>query len=573
MSYMSLAESQHRPAIFPSENNFNAIDKQLNRLTLHKTEWSKVSIPQRIHYLHQCIAGVMTVAQQWAEAARNAKGIALSSQLVGEEWIAGPVATLLYLRAMLHTLTAQGKPQPVAITVRPDGQTIAQVFPDHWMDRMLWRGFSAEVWMEPGHDATQGLCYRRKSETGRLCLVLGAGNIAAISALDTLYKLFAEDQVVILKMNPVNAYIGPFLEHAFQPLIKDGFLAIAYGGIDVGQYLCSHPAVDTLHMTGSHHTHDAILWGNTSEEQSLRKTTHQPRLAKPITSELGCVTPVLVVPGKWKESDLRFQARHIASMVAHNASFNCLAAKVVVTAKDWPQRDSFLNYLRQALRNIPPRKAYYPGTMDRYQTFLAHYPQAELLGGIGTPEQAPVVPWTLIPDVPVQPNEWALSQEAFCGVLTEVSLDAVDAESFLKQAVLFANETLWGNLSCVVLISTDSQRTSKAAFEQAIADLRYGAIGVNTWTGINFLLPAATWGAFPGNPADAIQSGTGVVHNAYLFEHPQKSVVSAPFRQWTTPIYFADHKNLRQLAQRFAQLQVKPNWQNFLAVALAAVRG
>jgi hypothetical protein len=88
-----------------------------------------------------------------------------------------------------------------------------------------------------------------------------------------------------------------------------------------------------------------------------------------------------------------------------------------------------------------------------------------------------------------------------------------------------------------------------------------------------FLLPSATWGAFPGNALNNIQSGQGVVHNTYLFEHPQKTVIRAPFRIWPTPIWFADHKNLRQLAQRFAALQVNPHWGNFLRVALAALQG
>ena len=48
--------------------------------------------------------------------------------------------------------------------------------------------------------------------------------------------------------------------------------------------------------------------------------------ARPFSAELGCVTPVLVVPGPWSESDLDFQARHVAGMVAQNASFNCNAA-------------------------------------------------------------------------------------------------------------------------------------------------------------------------------------------------------------------------------------------------------
>ena len=66
--------------------------------------------------------------------------------------------------------------------------------------------------------------------------------------------------------------------------------------------------------------------------------------------------------------------------------------------------------------------------------------------------------------------------------------------------------------------------------DQAIADLRYGTIAVNAWTGVGYLTARATWGAFPGHSTTDIQSGRGVVHNALLFERPQKSVVRGPFR-------------------------------------------
>ena len=91
--------------------------------------------------------------------------------------------------------------------------------------------------------------------------MLGAGNVSAIAALDSLHKLFAENQVVLLKMNPVNAYVGEFLEKALQPLIQAGFLAIVYGDAELGRYLCQHPQIETIHITGSHQTHDAIVWG------------------------------------------------------------------------------------------------------------------------------------------------------------------------------------------------------------------------------------------------------------------------------------------------------------------------
>ncbi len=581
-----------------------AIATALDRLSAHKAAWLQVAIPQRIQYLQRCLEGVIAVAEDWATAACLAKGIDPATPLAGEEWTAGPVAALMNIRSLIKALEANGHPSPVKISRRVHGKTaegshdqtsdqtgdrageqvVAQVFPDHLMEQLLWLGFKGEVWLEPDRPPTQGQIYRQKAAEktaeGTLALVLGAGNISAIAPLDMFYKLFAEDQVVLIKMNPVNAYVGPFLEQAFKPLIEDGFCQIVYGGAELGRYLCQHPAVDTLHITGSHHTHNAILWGDatpqplsTRESSPSASVPPQPNLNKPITSELGCVTPILVVPGNWSQGDIAFQARQVASMVAHNASFNCVAAKVIVTVQGWAQREEFLQQVHQQLAKTPTRKAYYPGARQRYGEFLQRYPQAQVVGAADHWDAETDVPWTVIPNVAADAAEYALTTEAFCGVVAEVSLPATTAAEFLAAAVPFANDKVWGNLSCVLLIDPATRRQNAAAVDGAIAQLRYGAIGINVWTGVGFLLPALTWGAFPGNPLADIQSGRGVVHNAYLFDHPQKSVLSAPFRVFPTPLWFADHKNLLQVAQRFAALQRQPSWWRFFRVVLAALKG
>ena len=38
-----------------------------------------------------------------------------------------------------------------------------------------------------------------------------------------------------------------------------------------------------------------------------------------------------------------------------------------------------------------------------------------------------------------------------------------------------------------------TQKTHAAAYEQALADLRYGGIGVNCWSGLVYGLGAPTW--------------------------------------------------------------------------------
>jgi aldehyde dehydrogenase (NAD(P)+) len=55
-----------------------------------------------------------------------------------------------------------------------------------------------------------------------------------------------------------------------------------------------------------------------------------------------------------------------------------------------------------------------------------------------------------------------------------------------------------------------------------LADLRYGTIGVNAWSGVGFMLQGASLGAYPGNLLSAVGSGRGVVHNARLIQDAER---------------------------------------------------
>jgi acyl-CoA reductase-like NAD-dependent aldehyde dehydrogenase len=553
---------------YPLTTNFDEIDRAITSLHERRSNWEQTSIPQRLVYLQDCLDRTLAVAEAWTLAACQAKGIDPASSLAGEEWVAGPISTVRNLRLLMNSLNAGGQLAPPKIWQRADGQVVAEVLPANAIERLLYLGYRAQVWLEPGAAPTQGKIYREPTAC-QVALILGAGNVSSIVAMDVLSKLFSENQVAIVKMNPVNAYMGAYLAQAFEPLTRDGFLQIVYGGVEVGKYLCQHPQIETIHITGSHQTHDAIVWGANSIEQQECKAANYPRITKPITSELGCVTPILVVPGKWSRSDLTFQARQVASTIAHNASFNCVSGQVLVTASGWAQQQEFLVAVNRELAAIPPRQAYYPGAQDRYQAFLDRYPQSEPLG-TRTPE---IVHWTLIPDVSPVAGEYALTEEAFCGVLAEVSIDAQTATDFLTKAVEFANDLVWGTLSCTLLIDTRTQKQYQQELDTAIANLQYGAIGVNIWSGMIFYFGSTTWGAYPGNTLADIGSGIGFVHNSYLFDRPQKSVAYAPFRIFPTPAWFSTHKNLLGMARQLLKFEAYPSWQNLPAVVIAALLG
>ena len=48
----------------------------------------------------------------------------------------------------------------------------------------------------------------------------------------------------------VNEYCGPLLEQILAPLIEKQYVSIVYGGVDVGNAICTHKAISLLHMTG-----------------------------------------------------------------------------------------------------------------------------------------------------------------------------------------------------------------------------------------------------------------------------------------------------------------------------------
>ncbi len=503
----------------------------------------------------------------------EAKGIDPDSPLAGEEWLLGPAAVARTIRLFLDTLESGGAAAPCPSRRLMNGQTALEVFPRSMFDRLLFLGMRAEVWLKPGAPDTRGALYVDKTAGrptgGGVAVVLGAGNVAAIGPLDAVTLLVMSDYVVLLKLNPVNEYLEPVIANLFAPLIDAGYLRVMCGGPEVGAELCRHPLVDRIHLTGSRRTYESIVWGATPEERARRKAASDPVTRVPVTAELGCVTPVLVVPGPWSDGDLEFQARHVASMVTHNASFNCVSAKVLVLPSKWDRREAFLARIESALSRTPARRAYYPGAGDRYAEFMRHYPGAKVLG-------QPVpggVPWTLACDVTARAGEHALTEEAFCGVLATIEIDSPDAPTFLNRAVQVANREIWGSLSCMLLVHPRTLADHRPEVDRALIELRYGAIGVNVWSGAIFAVGTTSWGAYPEQDGYSNASGVGAMHNTLLIDHPQKSVMWAPFRIRPTPVWFANHRTLDDLARRMTDFEVRPSVRKLPGLLAAALRG
>ena len=97
---------------------------------------------------------------------------------------------------------------------------------------------------------------------------------------------------------------------------------------------------------------------------------------------------------------------------------------------------------------------------------------------------------------------------------------------YLVSAVEFCNERLERDLGATMFVHPTTSKAEAIAVDRAIADLRYGSVGVNEWAVWAGSLGYTTWGGFPGNTPEHIGSGVGVIGNWFLLDCPQKSVVS-----------------------------------------------
>ncbi len=559
-----------------------ALDAAVETVAARSTAWARLGVEERIRLAQACIAGLVDGAADMVAAGCRAKGLDVDSSASAEEWLAGPIPSIRNLRLLTRTLSeiaSAGRPAVPGSSVArvASGPLAVRVFPCDRFDALLYPGMRIDVWMDPGvdehtiaTDAASAYAGGLDRAQGVVSLVLGAGNVASIGPMDVFHKLFVENHAVVLKLHPVNDYLGPVLERALRPLIAGGFLRIVHGDAAEGHRLVHHAAIDEIHMTGSGAVHDRIVWGDTAEEQRDRRARRDPKVRKRITSELGCVTPIVVVPGDWSVSEIDYHAEYAATMVANNASCNCNAAKLLVTWRRWPGRRAFLERITHYLGRCEPRCAYYPGAERRQAAFVAAYPSARAFG----PDAAGTVRFATVFDLSDDAaDDRAFREEAWSPILAEISLDDDDDGAFLQHAVEFCNERVFGTLSAMVLANASSRARLGSRFDAAIAALRYGTIGINHWSAVSFALAVAPWGAFPGHTLEEVGSGIGFVHNTRMFDRPLKTVLDAPFVTRPRPVWFLTHRRAHVVGRKMVRFEASPSIGKLPGIAVDAIRG
>jgi acyl-CoA reductase-like NAD-dependent aldehyde dehydrogenase len=480
----------------------------LDTLKQRAASWAALPPAERIRLLSACRVRVAQCAEQWASVAARIKGTS-GTAASGEEAITGPWGALRALDAYvatLHDVRRYGRRQISRrrIRMRPGDRRAVRVFPNTFVDRLLLPGVTADVWLP-----SSGVDDMQPRAGGRVVAVMGAGNITSIAVLDVLTKLLNDDAVCILKLHPLLAPLAPIVNDAFAPLVDAGYLATTCGDSDEGASLCRNPLVDEVHVTGSIASYRAIA----------AETT------KPVTAELGNVTPAIVLPGNWSPREIEYVAEAIVSAKLHNNGYNCVALQVLVLPAQWDQRQALLSAIGRIMRSAPPRPAYYPGSVERFHALAGGRVTLPSFGSADVEYLPPSIVEVDASDA----GEPLFAHEAFCPLLAVTTIEG-DLPSYVRDAVGFCNDRLAGDLAAHIIANDPTLRESSGEVDAAIDRLRYGCVGVNLWCGAGFLMPEVPWGGATGNTPDRIGSGIGKVHNSLRITRSDKTVLRAPLR-------------------------------------------
>ena len=482
---------------------------------------------------------VLAVAEDWARAAQLAKGISDGTPPNrNEDYLSGPITIARNLRLLgaLAACAARDRARPASANRGrwPTGQIAvvggAGLAARQRALRRLHRrgGHAARRDRGQPRPSTSPSAYGDDAKASAGAGVRGARRRQrlvdrpdgrAAQALRRRRGRRAEDE-------PVNDYTGPFVEQAFAALVERGVLRVVYGGVEVGRRVTTHDLIDSLHLTGSDKTYDAVVFG-TGDQGARRRAADEPINTKDFTAELGNVTPVIVVPGRWSNKDIRFQAMNIASMLANNAGFNCIAARRGRDATSTGSSATVLmTEIAGALKRIEQRHPYYPGARQRYERFVSAHPDAWVLQRDATGRGA-LSRSSATSTPPADRDDIAFTTEAFCGSsVRPPSTRRADVGAFLRQASCSATRRC-GASSGRRSSSTRGPRRRTATPSRR----RCSTCATAPWRSTTSARSPTRWSPRRGGRSLATTAPTSVpvpagVHNTALLDGVEKSIVA-----------------------------------------------
>ncbi len=378
---------------------------------------------------------------------------------------------------------------------------------------------------------------------GGIIAVLGAGNYG--SSFEMIRALFIENCAVVHKPHHLNAESDAVWEEILKPLVD--YRAVSFCNHDGGQDLTGDNRLKQIYFTGGSSTAKAIMASSPAE----------------LISECGGNNPCIIIPGDrpWTEKEIEHHAMQIVTMGKLNGGAVCGRVQTLVTCRNWPQRRNFLDAMEKAIREgTPGSTTYYPGTEKIFAEFRMQHPSGKVIrpedGAIANSEVQ------LIEDIPE--NGFGVTHEAFCQVFGEVALDTpADASAFLSQAVGFCNSKLLGTLGACILVDDDTQTKHQGIVDQAVTNLEYGGIAVNTMPPFVFMNPYLTWGG--NEEGKEFVSGHGNFGNLMSFENVDKSIVTCSFMS-PGHMLLTNKRNFYDLCKQATKYAIRPSWSRIGAM-------
>ena len=540
------------------------IDRFISTLRTKSKEFNSINNIQLASMLDETISNIKEVSYFWSTICSDNKGTT-KTPAEGEEWLGGPFASVLATQYYIKSLTNDDDLDEGNFN---NSENSYKVFPNNFIERITFPFINAKVYFNKSMsfediNKFRGFSKRYDIEPS-ITLVLGAGNFSSIPYLDVLYHLITRRSVILLKLNPVNDYLKPVFEKVFKNFIERGYIIVTNGNINESKYMATHPGINHIHLTGSDKTYEDIVYGRelTGNERSIKTV---PKVnSKPITSELGNVTPIIIHPGKWSTSDIKYQARKIVTGKLNNNGFNCIAAQVVVLPDGWGHTDTLIKYVKYYMNKAKDRKAYYPDSIERL-TKLEKDKSYERVNSLSctTPH--------LTREIKAY-NKYELD-EVWSSTIYFRKIAYSNAEDYVKKSIDYCNNELWGNLGVSVIIKDHNNKFNKHITNSYIENLKYGTIAINEWAAIGYIIPQLPWGGFPGNKDNDIQSGQSVVHNSMLFESPLKGIVETKFRisRLIDPPWFITNRKSRRLFMNLTYFQINNTKINLIKLIFSAL--
>src|ERR1700722_8509018 len=135
----------------PPSTTQGQMDAAIVRLREGAKSLAKLPLEQRVMVLDSMQQGFLRVARAMVSAGCKAKGIELGTTQEAEEWSTGSWGVVRQLRLLRESLLALKRlgNTPVGTVARAiDGRLTVRQFPGNEIDRMLFKGITADVRMQ-----------------------------------------------------------------------------------------------------------------------------------------------------------------------------------------------------------------------------------------------------------------------------------------------------------------------------------------------------------------------------------------------------------------------------------------